>query len=95
MYTYTVHFRKRVNDMKASILDLRRNMKAILKSLDQNESVTLTYHGKEKATIIPKKKPQKVDFDRHPAFGIWSNRKDLEDTQAALRRMRKGRSNAV
>ena len=57
--------------MKASILDLRRHMGEVLKALDRNEIVTLTYRGHEKATIVPKKATGKISIKKHPAFGLW------------------------
>ena len=81
--------------MKASILDLRRHMSAILKALDRNENVTLTYRGHEKATIVPKKTAHKVSMENHPAFGLWQNRKDIQDVEVAVRNIRKGRVHVV
>ena len=81
--------------MRASILDLRRHMREILKALDQNEPVTLTYRGNEKATIIPKKHAVDFDFKKHPTFGIWSDEKDMEDVTSFVRQLRKGRFNAL
>lgn len=80
--------------MKASILDLRRHMSEVLKALDRNENVTLTYRGHEKATIIPKKVTKETDIKKHPAFGLWGNRKDFKDVDAVVRNIRKGRVNA-
>ncbi len=60
--------------MKTPILDFRRNMRQILSALDHNESVTLTYRGKVKGTIIPKRQSSKIDLKKHLAFGIWSDR---------------------
>lgn len=81
--------------MKASILDLRRHMSTILKALDRNENVTLTYRGHEKATIVPKKAAEKVGMENHPAFGLWQNRKDVQDVEATVRNIRKGRINVI
>jgi antitoxin (DNA-binding transcriptional repressor) of toxin-antitoxin stability system len=81
--------------MRASILDLRRRMSSIVKALDQNESVTLTYRGHKKATIIPAKKKSVVNMRTHCAFGIWSDRDDLADVDAHIRKIRKGRMNAL
>ena len=80
--------------MRASILDLRRHMREILKALDQNESITLTYRGQEKATIVPAHGNNKGDMQGHEAFGIWCDRHDLNNVNAAIRRLRKGRVNA-
>jgi antitoxin (DNA-binding transcriptional repressor) of toxin-antitoxin stability system len=81
--------------MKASILDLRRKMSSIVKALDQNESITLTYRGHKKATIVPAKGKIAVDIQKHSAFGMWADRKDLTDVNAHVRKIRKGRSNAL
>jgi len=81
--------------MKASILVLRRNMSSIIRALDQNESITLTYRGHEKATIVPTKGKSAVDLRTHSAFGIWSDRDDLADVGAHVRKIRKGRKNAL
>jgi antitoxin (DNA-binding transcriptional repressor) of toxin-antitoxin stability system len=79
--------------MKASILDLRRHMRQILKALDRNETVTLTYRGHEKATIIPKHTAGKTDAKAHCAFGLWQDRKEMEDVDGVARNIRKGRVN--
>lgn len=81
--------------MKASILDLRRRMREILKALDKNEQITLTYRGREKAKIIPFGLSQNADFRKHRAFGLWKDRKDLADVAKVVRKMRKGRFDAV
>lgn len=39
--------------MKASILDLRYKTKDVLKALERNETVTISYRGKEKGRILP------------------------------------------
>lgn len=81
--------------MKASILDLRRHMGDILRALDRNENVTLTYRGHEKATIIPKKMAEQVRMTNHPAFGLWKKRDDMDDVNVVVRNLRKGRANAI
>lgn len=81
--------------MKASILDLRRHMREILNALDLNETVTLTYRGKDKAIIIPSNgNGTKVSPKNHPAFGLWQNRKGNE-VDAMVRKIRRGRGHAV
>ena len=63
--------------MKASITDMRKNMGKILKALDNNDLVTLTYRGREKATIVPKTQTPPSAAD-HSAFGMWKDRGDLQ-----------------
>jgi antitoxin (DNA-binding transcriptional repressor) of toxin-antitoxin stability system len=77
--------------MKMSFLDLRRKMSSLIKALDQNESVTLTHRGHKKATIVPAKGKEAADMQKHSAFGIWSDREDLADVDAHVRKLRKGR----
>jgi antitoxin (DNA-binding transcriptional repressor) of toxin-antitoxin stability system len=76
--------------MKVSIQDLRRHLNRVLKALDKNEHVILTYRDQEKAIIVPKQVVPKIDVKSHPAFGIWRDRKeDIEET------LRKGRMNTI
>ena len=62
--------------MKVSIRDLQRHLNQVLKALDRNERVILTYRGKDKAILIPKQTDTKIDVKSHPAFGIWRDRKE-------------------
>ena len=78
--------------MNATVLDLRTNMKDIIKALNRNEEVTLTYRGKKKAVIVPcKEETDVISASEHLAFGIWKNRDDLEDVERHVRNLRKGR----
>jgi hypothetical protein len=65
-------------------------MSRILKALDRNEEVVLTYRGKEKATIVPSGQGTKEDLKSHPAFGIWADRIDMGDVKQAVRNIRRG-----
>jgi len=80
--------------MKASILDLRREMGKIIAALDVNEEVTLTYRGKAKGKIVPISGGGK-DVRSHAAFGMWADRKDMADVKGYVRNIRKGRWHAV
>lgn len=84
--------------MKASVLDLRRRMKDILQSLRRNEPVTLLRRGKLIGTIHPPGRapdqPPGPSASAHIAFGMWKGRPDLEDVDAALERIRGGRTDA-
>ncbi len=74
-------------------------MKDILNSLKRNEPVTLLRRGKVVGTILPPEAAQASISDlrvsAHPAFGIWRDRPDLEDVEAAVERLRGGRFNAL
>lgn len=81
--------------MKASILDLRRHMKQILAALDKNERITLTYRGREKATIVPSGAENSTDLRSHPAFGLWADRSEGSDAGKMVRQIREGRVDAI
>ena len=83
--------------MKASMLDLRRRMSDILRALERNEPVTILYRGRKKGVIYPAGAAQgKVGrVSQHPAFGMWKDRKDMEDVGDVVRSLRKVRSHAL
>ena len=89
--------------MKASVLDLRRRMKDVLDSLRRNEPVTLLRRGKVVGTIqppggaldSPAGQPGPRRASSHPAFGLWKDRADLRDVEAAVDRLRKDRFRAL
>lgn len=85
--------------MKATILDLRRRMSEILQALDRNERVTITYRGQERAVLVPMggdtTRAEPTGADRHPAFGMWADREDLDDVAAHVRDLRRGRQRAL
>jgi ABC-type uncharacterized transport system ATPase subunit len=74
-------------------------MKDILNSLKRNEPVTLLRRGKVVGTIQPPETDQAsvsvLRASAHPAFGMWKDRPDLEDIEAAVERLRRGRFNAL
>jgi len=61
--------------MKTNAVDLRRNMKDIMRAVERNEPVTVLYHGKEKAMIRPIKKTSASSVRSHAFFGM--NRDDV------------------
>jgi len=79
--------------MEASIVDLRRRMKDILKALDRNETITITYHGSPRAKLVPideaHKNRSRAKDD--PSFGMWADREDMKDVKAYVRRLRRNR----
>jgi prevent-host-death family protein len=56
--------------MKTNAVDLRRNMKDIMRAIERNEPVTVLYHGKEKAMIQPIKKTSASSVRSHAFFGM-------------------------
>ncbi len=81
--------------MEASILDLRKHMSKVIAALDKNETVKLTYRGKEKALIVPSNTSNNADLTKNKAFGLWADKYQEEDVPAIVRNMRKGRFDAI
>ena len=77
--------------MHATIVDLRYNMKHVLRAIDRGETVTVLYRGKERAKLTPIEPnlgsgaPKTRD---QPLFGIWKDREDLGDPALYLRNLR-------
>lgn len=81
--------------MKATLLDMRRNPRKILDAIARNESVSLTRRGKPVASIEPIEKGDRPGAGKHPAFGMWADRADMSDPAAYVRKLRKGRFDAL
>ena len=86
--------------MKATIVDLRYNMKEVLRAIDRGETVTVLYRGKEKARLTPippaagaRERGAQKTKDQ-PLFGLWSDRGDMSDPATYLRNLRKTRPTA-
>jgi len=79
--------------VKASIVDLRYNMKDVLKALERNEEVTILYHGKVKGTIIPQKTQTEQSVKDHPFFAM--NPDDKDTVEEKMETLRGGRYNAL
>lgn len=80
--------------MEASVLDLRKRSKEVMRAVTQGERVLLTYRGKEVAFIVPLRhtgKGGKKVADTQ-AFGMWAAREDLADPAAYVKRLRKPRA---
>ena len=83
--------------MEASILDLRRRMRDVLRALDRNEPVTILYRGKKRAVLQSWRNAERRggSVSDHAAFGMWKDREDLADVAAVVRDLRKGRGHAL
>ena len=77
--------------MNATIVDLRYNMKNVLRAIDRGETVTVLYRGKERARLTPVppaplgSAPKTRD---QPLFGLWKDREDISDPASYLRHLR-------
>jgi antitoxin (DNA-binding transcriptional repressor) of toxin-antitoxin stability system len=80
--------------MEARIVDLRYRMKSVLEALDRGETVTILHRGKPRAQLTPivgKTKARVPKATDHPFFGMWKGRKDMEDVEGYVRKVRKSR----
>jgi antitoxin (DNA-binding transcriptional repressor) of toxin-antitoxin stability system len=81
--------------VKATVLDMRRAPKKILDAIARNETVTLTHRGKPVARIEPIEGAKRRSAADHPAVGMWADRSDMKDPSAFVRKLRKGRFDAL
>jgi antitoxin (DNA-binding transcriptional repressor) of toxin-antitoxin stability system len=83
--------------MQASILDLRRRMRDVLRALARMEPVTILYRGRKRGVIYPVgAEPGRTrKASEHPVFAMWKDREDMIDVPQVVRDIRKGRVNAV
>lgn len=58
--------------MKATVVDLRYRMNDVLKALDRNEKVTVSYRGKIKGVLVPTGEKCQQRIQDHPFFGMSS-----------------------
>ena len=81
--------------MEASVLDLRKRMREVMMAIDRHETVTLTHRGKRRAIIVPwsKTRRTKVKTADLAAFGMWSDRPEMDDPAAYVDDIRKPRFN--
>ena len=78
--------------MEASVVDLRYNMKNILKALDRNEDVKILYHGNVKGILKPKEEEIKMKVKDHPIFNMDRSGESVDDT---MNKLRAGRYNDI
>jgi len=71
--------------MKTNAVDLRRNMKDIMRAIDRSEQVTVLYHGKEKAVIMPIEQTSCSPVNEHPFFGMLKETKSVDSVMDELR----------
>jgi prevent-host-death family protein len=71
--------------MKATILDLRYNMKNVLRALERGEEVTILHRGTPKGVIRPIKKQEPEDMRKHPLFGSLKSEQSVDEIMHDLR----------
>ncbi len=81
--------------MDISFPELRKNLGKLLESLERREVVTLFRRGKPIARIVPVESSERCSASKHPAFGMWADRSEMDDVAGKFREMRKERFDAL
>jgi prevent-host-death family protein len=64
----------------------------IISEINKGQEITITWHGKPSAKIIPINNIENIkDESGDELFGIWKNKKDVEDVDQYVRNIRKWR----
>ena len=79
--------------MEITTKQLRMQPGRIISQVSSGQEITITYRGKPRAKIIPIVSKSSINFDEPDAelFGIWKNKKDINNVDQFIRNMRKGR----
>jgi len=79
-------------EMKATLLELRRQTNKVVEAIDKNQKVTLTRRGKSFAVITPTKSAGKgLRVKDHPAFGMHSESQSKKDVLDYMKKIRSNR----
>jgi antitoxin (DNA-binding transcriptional repressor) of toxin-antitoxin stability system len=66
----------------------------IISEISKGNEITITWHGKPSAKIVPIYNDREnciIEEAGDELFGIWKNKKDIEDVDQYVRNMRKRR----
>jgi hypothetical protein len=84
--------------MKASYVDLRTKSNQIIRALRRREQVTIFYRGKPAAlmqSLDAISGTAKTRVKDHPAFGLWAKRTGIKNPVEYVRKLRRGRLDAL
>jgi len=80
--------------MEISSKELRSHAKLVLDAAQRGEPVTIAYRGQPRACVVriedtgDDNRRQTMDSE---LFGLWADRKDLDDVAAHVRTLRRSR----
>jgi antitoxin (DNA-binding transcriptional repressor) of toxin-antitoxin stability system len=64
----------------------------IISEINRGQEITITWNGKKKKKIIPINNIENIKGESDDElFGIWKNKKDIEDVDQYVRNIRKWR----
>jgi len=80
--------------MEITTKQLRMAPGRIISQVNNGQEIIITYRGKPSAKIVPIAGRQNGNFEEieDELFGIWKDRKDIEDVEQYVRKIRKGRN---
>jgi prevent-host-death family protein len=81
--------------MSVGARELRQRASEIIQAVREGETVTLTYRGKPVAHISPIESHRKTAATAPDAFGMWRDRRDLEEVGQWVRESRRKRSDRL
>lgn len=78
--------------MKTTAKSLRTDTKRILEAVERGEEVVVSKRGSACARIVPVEKQAAKNIRETALFGIWQERKDMQDVEAYVDSLRSGRA---
>jgi prevent-host-death family protein len=78
--------------MEITTKQLRIQPGRVISQVHSGQEIIITYRGKACAKIIPLHTKQTINFEEadNELFGMWKDRKDMEDVEQYARHIRKG-----
>jgi prevent-host-death family protein len=78
--------------MEITTKQLRIQPGRVISQVNNGQEIIITYRGKACAKIIPISVKQSLNEETdNELFGMWKDRKDMENVEQYVRSMRKGR----
>jgi prevent-host-death family protein len=79
--------------MEITTKQLRIQPGRVISQVNNGQEITITYRGKACAKIIPINTKQGINLEDadNELFGMWKERKDMEDVDQYVRKIRRGR----
>lgn len=79
--------------MKATAKDLRFHSRELLDVVSRGEEVVITYRGRPCAKLVPLEpsEDEKDNAAEDELFGLWQDHDGIDDVDAHVRTLRKGR----
>jgi len=93
MYDIIMHIDHREDGVNVSVVDLRYKMNEVLQALDRRETVTVMYHGKARAAIVPIETGRTLKVSDHPFFGMADT--TIRSVEEVMADLRGGRFNVI